>query len=89
MPAERTDLDPAKFDAIAADLGMPEDWRAIGYDTPEYMVSANSVYIERNHIDQPTGRLKCPFPACTVRLDTVEAMFRHAHGPRHIGRTAD
>lgn len=82
-------LDTERFDAIAAELGYPLDWRAIGYDTPEYMESADSLYHVRDENDRPTGVLKCVWPGCKFRRRSVEAMFRHVHGTSHSGSSGD
>lgn len=77
--AEPHDIDQ-DWDAIAAEVGLPEGWRAAGFDSAEYMVGADSIYHVRDEDDRPTGALKCPFPHCGFRRRDVEAMFRHAHG---------
>ncbi len=68
---------------IAAKIGLPADWRVIGFDTPEYMESEDSLYL------QPDGLLRCVWPGCNFRRQSVEAMFRHVHGASHSGSTAD
>lgn len=75
--------DSTLFDAIAAEVGLPADWRAQGYDTPEYMESGDSIYLVRDEDDRPTGVLKCVWPGCKFRRRSVEAMFRHVHGAAH------
>ena len=62
------------WDAIAAEIGLPEDWRAQGFDAPEYMVREDSVY------RQDSGVLLCVWPGCNFRRRDVEVMFRHVHG---------
>lgn len=73
----------ADWDAIAREIGLPDDWREIGFDTPEYMAQPDSVY----RLTAAVGSLRCPFPDCNFKRHDVEAMFRHAHGAHH--RRAD
>jgi hypothetical protein len=91
MPDQRAgstgfDADVASrdWDAIAAELGMPEDWREQGYDAPEYMEREDSVY----RLMARPGSMRCPYPTCsfTTRRGT-ETMFRHAHRKDGHGRT--
>lgn len=75
-------------DEEAAAAGYSSDWRAEGYDSPEYMVSEDSIYHVRDDNDRPTGTLKCIWPDCRYRRKDVREMFRHVHSPgRHIFRT--
>lgn len=61
------------WDAIAAEVGLPPDWREAGWDTPETM--------QEMYPDDEGGAMVCPWPHCNFRRRTdVEAMFRHAHG---------
>ena len=67
-----------RADAIAAEVGLPADWRAIGFDTPEYMVSDDSLYHVRDDNDQPTGVLKCVWPLAWL---PVSAAIRRGDVP--------
>lgn len=68
------------WDAIAAEVGLPTDWREQGFDSPEYMVSEDSIYRQDN------GVLLCVWPNCEFRRRDVEAMFRHVHDPKRHHR---
>lgn len=71
-----TDPIATDYDAIAAELGLPKDWRALGYDTPQDM---DRLY--RYHRDGRITAMRCPWSGCGFkRQSDVEAMFRHAHG---------
>lgn len=69
------------WDNLAADVGLGPDWREKGYDTPEYIMQEDSIY----RLSAKPGRLRCPFPDCTVTKpakwgpEGVTAMFRHIH----------
>lgn len=78
----------ADWDAIAAELGMDPDWRAQGFDSPEYMASGDSIYHVRDEDDRPTGTFKCPFPDCRFRRRDLEATFRHVHGAAHAASSS-
>jgi hypothetical protein len=69
-------------DEEARAVGLPDDWRALGFDSPEYMQSIDSVYHVRNANDQPTGTYKCVWPKCNFRRRDLRAMFRHVHDPK-------
>lgn len=72
----------ADWDAIAAEIGMPPDWREIGHDSPEYMAAPDSLYQEERFVSGDyvrTGWMKCVWPKCRFRTKDIEAMFRHAH----------
>lgn len=77
VPPEDADVQAPDWDAIAAEIGLPEDWRDQGYDAPEYMEREDSVY----RLSALPGSMRCPYPTCsfTTRKGT-ETMFRHAHG---------
>ena len=74
------------WDAVAEEIGLPENWRERGYDAPEYMVSEDSVY-RPWAFGEParSDKLRCVWPDCTFTrsIDNVEAMFRHVHGKAH------
>jgi len=75
------------WDAIAAEVGLPTDWREAGFDSPEYMQQPDSLYRPLRWVDgqyvSDTTALECVFPGCTFRRQSAEAMFRHVHGSRH------
>lgn len=74
----------ADWDAIAADVGLPADWRDQGYDAPEYMEREDSVY----RLTARPGSMRCPYPTCSFTTrQGVEVMFRHAHRKDGHART--
>lgn len=77
------DVAARDWDAIAAELGMPEHWREQGFDSAEYMARPDSVY----RLSAAKGSMRCPYPNCNFKRHDVEAMFRHVHGPHHQRRT--
>lgn len=77
-----TQQNAPRWDAIAAEIGLPENWREQGYDAPEYMEREDSVY----RLTAAAGSMRCPYPTCSFTTRKgVEVMFRHAHGGRHRG----
>jgi hypothetical protein len=65
------------WDSVALEIGLPTTWREQGYDSPEYMISEDSIY------RQPSGTLLCVWPDCKFKSRDVEVMFRHVHGKKH------
>lgn len=67
------------WDEVAAEVGLPANWREMGYDSPEYMVTPDSVYRP-----DPNGRMSC-YPCQAegrvrvFRSTDVGALFRHVH----------
>lgn len=74
---QRAAEDVTDWDAIAREIGLPENWREQGFDAPEYMEREDSVY----RLTAAKGSMRCPFPRCSFTTRKgVETMFRHAHG---------
>lgn len=79
-------LNDQDWDRVAADIGLPADWREAGYDSPEYMAQAESIYRAATTDDGRTpGMFKCyPCDAehrrTVYRTRNLEALFRHVHG---------
>lgn len=69
-------------DALARRAGLPDDWRVLGYDSPSYIASPDSLYAAGD------GSFRCVWPGCRERTDTAEAMFLHTHDRKaHPGPT--
>ena len=86
---ERTATVSTWADKDAERFGLPSTWREDGYDTPEYMVSADSIYHVRGDDDRLTGEFKCVWPSCSFRHRGLRTIFRHVHDPANHGRDSD
>lgn len=71
------------WDVIAAECGLPLDWRESGFDTPEYMDSTDSLY---RHGKPTKAGFACVWPNCSFKTKDLETMFRHAHGGHNTER---
>ena len=72
-----------RWNVIAEEIGLPDDWRARGYDTPEYMASSDSIYRRGKEFycyPGQTARNECKFTTTDV-----EALFRHVHSKQDGG----
>jgi len=66
------------WNKIAAECGLPKDWRRQAYDPPEYMIDSDSVYLREKGLAlgcRKRGRAS----RCGLRFSSLEECFRHAH----------